>query len=84
MLIAVHEYVATCGVTMEVTEEEYFSRLLRFLHHKFCVVVDWVQFGAGADPLAVQVLTHQRTAIVANDDAIGIQHWYYFEDERIP
>ena len=84
LLIAVHENVATGRVTVEVAEEEYLSRFLCLLHHKLCVIVDWVELGAGADPLAVQVLAHEWTAIVADDDAIRIQHWYYFEDERIP
>ena len=36
-----------------------------------------------AYPLPVQVLAHEGAAIVAHDDAIGIQHGNYFEDEGV-
>lgn len=65
---------------MEVTEEKDLSRLLSFLHHQFCVVVDWVQLGAASYPLSVQVLPDQGASVVANDDTIWVEHWNDLED----
>ena len=41
---------------MEIAEEEDLARFLRLFHHQFCVVVYWIQLGARAYPLPVQVL----------------------------
>mmetsp|Transcript_18273 Transcript_18273/g.31255 ORF Transcript_18273/g.31255 Transcript_18273/m.31255 type:complete len:430 (+) Transcript_18273:217-1506(+) len=81
--VAEHEDVAADGVAVEVAEEEDLARLLRLLHHQLGVVVDGVEFGAGADPLPVQVLPHQRAAVVADDDPVGVEHGDYFDYEGV-
>ena len=58
LLIAVHEDVPTCRVTMEVTEEKYLSRLLSLFHHQLCVVIDGIKFCARAYPLSIEVLAY--------------------------
>ena len=82
-MVTVHEDVAPGRMAVEVTEEEYLARLLRLFHHQFRMIIDWIEFGAGAYPLSVQVLAHQRTPIIANDDAVGIQHRYDLEHEGV-
>ena len=83
MLVAVHEDVAPGRVTMEITEEEYLARLLRLFHHQFRMVIDGIEFGAGAYPLSVQVLAHERTPIIADDNSVRIQHRYDLEHEGV-
>jgi len=56
LLVAVHEDVAPGRVAMEITEEKYLARFLRLFHHQFGMVVNWIELGAGAYPLPVQVL----------------------------
>jgi hypothetical protein len=68
---------------MEVTEEKYFPGLLSFFHHELRMIIDWIKFGAGANPLPIEILTYERTSIVANDDTIWVQHRYNFENESI-
>ena len=43
------------------------------------MVVNWVQLGTAAHPLPVEVLTHERAAIVAYNHSIRVQHWDNFE-----
>lgn len=68
---------------MEIAEEEDLARFLRLFHHQFCVVVYWIQLGARAYPLPVQVLADKRAPIVADDDAVRIEHRYDLEHERV-
>ena len=48
------------------------------------MIIDWVKLRTRSNPLTVQVLTYERAAVVANDYAVRIEHWYYFEDVSIP
>lgn len=68
---------------MEITEEKYFTRLLRLLHHQLGVVVDRVELRTRPNPLSVQILSHQRAPIVTHDDAIRIEHRYDLEHVRV-
>ena len=71
-------------MSMEITEEENVSTLQRALHHEFRVVIDRVELARRSNPLPVQILSHQRAPIVANDYTIWVQHWYNLEDEGAP
>ena len=68
---------------MEVAEEKDITALQSTLHHQLRMVIDRVEFAGRADPLPVQVLAHERAAIVTNDDAIRVQHWYDFENKGV-
>jgi len=81
LVIAIHEYVSLCRVPMEITVEENISTFKCFLHHELCVIEDWVLFAAWSDPLSVQILAYQGAPIVADDDSVGVQHWYDLEDK---
>ena len=69
---------------MHVAEEENVTALQRALHHQLGVVVDRVELARGTDPLTVQILAHQRTSVVSNDDTIGVEHGHNLEDECAP
>jgi hypothetical protein len=66
-------------MAVEVAEEEYLSRLLSLFHHEFSVVVDGVEFGTAADPLAIEVLANQRAPVVAYYYSVRVQHRNNFE-----
>ena len=70
-------------MTVEVTEEEYLTGFLRLFHHELCMIIDRIQFSTGPNPLSVKVLPNQRTSVIADDNAIRIQHGYDFEDIRV-
>ena len=40
----------------------------------------WVQDLTGVLPSPIKVASSKTASIVAIDDAIWIEHWYYFED----
>ena len=81
LIIAEHENVAADRVPMEIAEEENVSTLQRSLHHQLRVVIDRVKLARGANPLSIQVLSHQRAPVVAHDDSVRVQHRYNLEDE---
>ena len=70
-------------MAMEIAEEEHFTGLLGFFHHQLRVVVNWVQLGAGTDPLTVEVLADQGAPVVAHDDSVRVQHGDDLEDIRV-
>ena len=84
LVIAEHEHVPSRGVPVEVAEEKDVPAFQRAFHHELGVVVDGVEFARGADPLAIQILAHQGAPVVADDDAVWVQHRHYFEHERVP
>ena len=63
-------------MTVEVTEEENVARLECAFHHEFRVVVYRVKLARGANPLSVQILSHERAPVIANDDTIRVEHRY--------
>ena len=83
LIVSEHEDVAANAVAVHVAEEEDVAALQRALHHQLRVVVDRVELARRADPLAVEVLAHERAAVVADNDAIGVQHGHDFEDEGV-
>ena len=83
LVIAEHEHIPSCGVPVEVAEEKYVPAFQRAFHHELGVVVDGVEFARGANPLAIQILAHQGAAVVADDDAVRVQHRHNFENERV-
>jgi hypothetical protein len=72
--ISIHEYISAGGMAMEVAEKEDFSGLLSLLHHQLGMVINWIELGARANPLPIQILADQGTSVVAHDYAVRVQH----------
>jgi hypothetical protein len=68
---------------MQITVKENITRLQRPLHHQFGMIIRRVELGAATNPLSVQVRTQQGAAVVANNDAVRVQHGYNFENESV-
>jgi len=83
LVVSKHKHVAACRVTVEVAEEEDVSAFQGPLHHKLSVVVDRVELARRSNPLPIQVLTHQRAAVIAHDHSVWIQHGHDFEYESV-
>ena len=47
------------------------------------MVVYWVELAGASNPLSVKICAHQRTSVVANDYAVWILHWDYFENKSV-
>ena len=84
LIVTEHEDVAACRMTVEVTEEENVTGFECAFHHQLRVVVYRVEFARGADPLSVEILAHKRASVVANDDAIRVEHRNKLKDKGIP
>lgn len=69
---------------MDVTIEEDVTALKCFSHHHFGGAVFWILFHTWSNPLSVKIHATQRCTIVANDDAIRIEHGNYFEYKVVP
>lgn len=81
LVIAKHENVTTGRMPVKVTIKEYITAFQRTLHHELRVVVDWVEFWRWADPLSIEVVAHERTSVVTDNNAVRIQHWHNLEDK---
>ena len=68
---------------MHITVEENITRLKRAFHHQFCVVVDGVELGRAAHPLPVQIDSHQRAPVIADNDSIRVLHGNNLEDKSV-
>ena len=84
LIVTEHEDVAACRMTMEVTEEENVTGFECAFHHQLRVVVYRVEFARRANPLPVEILAHKRASVVANDDAIRVEHRNNLKDKGIP
>lgn len=69
---------------MEVAVDQQLALLLHPFYHLLCVVDGRVQLLVGVDPLAVQVHLGQVASVVANDDAVDVEHRHYLEEEVLP
>lgn len=49
--------------------------------YEFGIVDGGVELFGGLDPLSVEVSAWEVAAVVADDDAVDVQHGYDFEDE---
>ena len=83
LIISEHKDVASCRVPMKVAEEENISTLKSALHHELRMVIDGVELARGTDPLPVEVLAHESTAVVSNNDSVWIQHWHNFVHKSV-
>ena len=84
LIVTEHEDVAACRMTVEVTEEENVTGFECAFHHLLRVVVYWVEFARGSYPLSVEILAHKRASVVANDDAIWVEHRHNLKDKGVP
>ena len=83
LIVAEHEYVTPDRVSMEVAKEEDVTTFQCPLHHQLCVVVNRVELAGRSNPLAIEVLAHQRAAVVTNDDTVRVEHGHDFEHECV-
>lgn len=68
-------------MTVHVTNKDDIPFLSKVLDELFGVLNGGVQNFGGHLPAAVEVSAEERAAIVAVDDAIGVQHGHYFDDK---
>ena len=80
-VVAVHKDILTSGMSMQITAHYDLALPVKLSNHTFDVPVDGMKVLGGDTPAAVQVLTGQRTPIVAVDHTIWIQHRYDLENE---
>lgn len=75
----VHEYVLLPGVPVEIAVQIDLAAFERLLYHLLYRVAFREEFRTRVEVLPVQVVTRQATPIVADDDAIRVEHRHYLE-----
>ena len=80
-IVAIHEYILSTRMTVQVAVEHALALLSESANNFLCVQYDRVQVLLRVLPATIEVLTRQRTAVVAVDDSVRIQDGHDLEDE---
>ena len=81
--VTIHEDVLFPRVAVEVTEQQYFSLFLSFTNQLLDMEDHRMLLLRGLLPLPVQVLAHQWTSCISQNDSISIDHGHDFEYEVV-
>jgi|688.fasta_scaffold1501978_1 hypothetical protein len=68
-------------MTVEVTVKHQIPFLFHALNQLLCMVYRGMKFFIGVDPLSVQVDQTEVASVVADNDAVRVEHGHYLEDE---
>ena len=81
---AIHEYIALAAVAMHVTKEDDLIIPVARRDELFRKVDGRVEQARRIGPSSIEIAADHVAAIVADDDAIRVQHWDNLEDEGVP
>lgn len=71
-------------MAMDITIEQNISTFQGFPHHHFRGAIFRALLHAWGNPLSVEVEAAQRRPVVADQYAIGVEHWNDLENKIVP